>query len=316
MKNPNDYQEIQRQKELGRQGKKTGHSANTEGYEEYLEKKRKQEAEAKAFRDSMNVSQPKPQTKSPQARSKPNKSRSQSGQDSGSFSWGGFFMIMLLGIFVFSTQNNNSGSTLSAPLGRQQTTPTVKDYSSVKKEEVIAKKPQKEYFNSFLEKELSLVNTDQLKDSLRLRLDPIIQNNPSNVITKIPQYEIVEVLSTLSNIENIEGKDGSWVKVRFGNIQGYVFGGYLLDLDFEASYVKVFGIGSSSLPVYAEMEKGFDNEILSVPNNTILKILAISQEAEIIDGVEGRWAHIDWRGITGYVLEEKLVPLGSIFANE
>ena len=59
---------------------------------------------------------------------------------------------------------------------------------------------------------------------LRLREKPDIN---SNAITTLWQGYVLEVVSQNTVRETLEDKDGYWYQVKYGGLQGWVFGAYL-----------------------------------------------------------------------------------------
>lgn len=80
---------------------------------------------------------------------------------------------------------------------------------------------------SIYSNDYQIVNADP---SLMLRERPTIH---SKVIGVIPNKHIVKLIEKTNNTEIINNIKGTWVKVNWSNKIGYVFGGYLSNIDID-----------------------------------------------------------------------------------
>ena len=99
-----------------------------------------------------------------------------------------------------------------------------------------------------------------------------------SIITTIPNFSEIELIEEDQNNITISGKTGKWSKIRYNNIEGWVFGGFLTNFDntLITFYPSQFEKNSDA----ALMES---TNILLCPNN---KMVGFCNNAEI----NGEWS--------------------------
>lgn len=120
-------------------------------------------------------------------------------------------------------------------------------------------------YSGFLSQNEAVINEDRWIDSpdgLKLRDAPGLDGN---MITVIPGNARVTLMREQGEELSIDGRSGVWSKVNWQEQAGWVFGGYLRDIENK------FGIRLSSYPYYAEQQrntKSSSTEILEFIDNT------------------------------------------------
>ena len=147
-------------------------------------------------------------------------------------------------------------------------------------------------YRGFLSRDEAVINEDRWIDSpdgLRMRDAPGLDGS---IITVIPGNARVTLMREQGEELSFDGRSGVWSKVEWQQQAGWVFGGYLRDIENK------FGIRISSFPYYAEQQrnsKSASTEILEFVNNTRVLYQVILQGFDIsyITRHEGSYILVD-----------------------
>ena len=74
---------------------------------------------------------------------------------------------------------------------------------------------------------------------LNIRSEPTIE---SKVVGKAKKNSTIKVISKVNNYEEINGIKNKWKKIQYGEIEGFVFGGYLSENSFSHNQTDTFDI--------------------------------------------------------------------------
>jgi Bacterial SH3 domain len=120
-------------------------------------------------------------------------------------------------------------------------------------------------YRGFLSQDEAVINEDRWIDSydgLRMRDAPGLDGSK---ITVIPGHAQVTLMREQGEELSIDGRSGVWSKVKWQQHAGWVFGGYLRDIENK------FGIRISAFPYYAEQQRNHissSTEMLAFVENT------------------------------------------------
>lgn len=143
-----------------------------------------------------------------------------------------------------------------------------------------------------------------------------IRTEPHRNATKIKILSSRNKVRTISNTvykETINGRSGDWVKIKSGNIKGYVFNVHLEKILFKSARIFKRIKGQH----YIVIAKDFLN-LRKTPNSKrSINIVDVVNKHEVIQAIsnvaypkkEHHWIKVKYKGQTGFMLDRHLMPL-------
>jgi WG containing repeat/Bacterial SH3 domain len=127
---------------------------------------------------------------------------------------------------------------------------------------------------------MALVNAPS---GLKMRQKP---DAKATIVLSIDNKSEVEILETTSQKETIEQKTANWLKVKYGNQEGYVFGGFLLK-GYRA--IAPSGLSVRTTPATT------GNKVGSVDINEMVYLLEKTTQQATIEGKTAHWLKVRYQ---------------------